>query len=565
MPELATDPSGGLTWDLGVTDVLVAHQRAIAHHTAGLQAVVAQMLQRIEPAYRRYVADEVALALRLSPGQARNLVDEVELVQSVPALWALMCDGTLSVQHARAISSQLACLALSDPADVQAVLELVPPKVPGRTPHQLAQLVDAACLTLDLEVAERRRTKTRADRDVTSFPTGDSGAALMAHGPVERIAEMVASLDSLTWPRHPDDDRTAAQRRFDALHQLVCGGLQPGQWEAQVVVSLQSLLGTSTELAELPGLGKVLPSVARDLLAHAGMRRLVVDETGQLLDLGDQVHQPPGQPVGQSGHGGGPTGPRTQTRRPTADVEPPEREAPDEQPLDAADLAWWHSQHIGDEPADAESANAEPADADLDERDLDERDLDEIDPIDLLSAYEQDRQREAELRRDQQWARRERVILTKAQLLVPDPDLLDPDLLDPDLLGADVPGAARRPRWTAETLGTALIRIGSDPFRPRDLATGGHTPPPRLKRFLVARDRSCVFPGCRRKAQHADKDHLVPWPRGSTTAMNLASECPHHHRAKHHHFTLTRLPSGGLRWRTPAGRSYDIPPRTVLR
>ena len=47
MPELATDPSGGLTWDLGVTDVLVAHQRAIAHHTAGLQAVVAQMLQRI--------------------------------------------------------------------------------------------------------------------------------------------------------------------------------------------------------------------------------------------------------------------------------------------------------------------------------------------------------------------------------------------------------------------------------------------------------------------------------------------------------------------------------------
>ena len=561
MPELATDPSGGLTWDLGVTDVLVAHQRAIAHHTAGLQAVVAQMLQRIEPAYRRYVADEVALALRLSPGQARNLVDEVELVQSVPALWALMGDGTLSAQHARAISSQLACLALSDPDDVQAVLDLVLPKVPGRTPHQLAQLVDAACLTLDLEVAERRRTKTRADRDVTSFPTGDSGAALMAHGPVERIAEMVASLDSLTWPRHPDDDRTAAQRRFDALHQLVCGGLQPGQWEAQVVVSLQSLLGTSTELAELPGLGKVLPSVARDLLAHAGMRRLVVDETGQLLDLGDQVHQPPGRPVGQSSQGGGPTGSRTQTRRPTADAEPPESDVPDEQPLDAADLAWWYRQRIvdgervADEPAGAEPADVEPADVEPAERDLHD-----IDPIDLLSAYEQDRQREAELRRDQQWARREGVSLTKAQLLVP-----DPDLLDPDLLAADVLGATRRPWWTAVALGTALTRIGSDPFRPRDLAAGGYTPPPRLKRFLVARDRTCVFPGCRRKAQHADKDHVVPWPRGSTTAMNLASECPHHHRAKHHHFTLTGLPSGGLRWRTPAGRSYDVPPCTLLR
>ena len=539
MPELAADPSGGLTWDLALTDILVAHQRAIAHHTAGLQSVVAEMLERVEPAYRRYVADEVALALRLSPGQARNLVEEVEMARSVPALWALMSDGTLSAQHARAISAQLACLALSDQADVQAVLDLVLPKASSRTPHQLAQLVDAACLTLDLEVAERRRAKTRADRDVTSFPTGDSGAGFMAHGPVERIAEMVASLDSLTWPRHPDDDRTAAQRRFDTLHQLVCGGLQPGQWEAQVLVSLQSLPGTSTELAEIPGLGKVLPSVARDLLAHAGMRRLVVDDSGQLLDMGDEVHRP-------NAEGDATTPPRTQTRRPAADVEPPAGEVPDEQPLDPADLAWWHRQHTIDGQDDAsEQVDVEPADL----RPA-ERDQDDIDPIDLLPAYEQDRQREAELRRDQQWARRRGIPVTRAVLLTSDATPRRPE---------------ESPSWSPIDLARALVLVATDPFTPRDLSSSSYTAPARLKRFLVARDRTCVFPGCRRKAQHCDKDHLDPWPRGSTTAMNLASECPHHHRAKHHHFTLTRLPSGGLRWRTPAGRSYDVPPPTLLR
>ena len=553
MPELAADEPAGWAWDVAMTQVLAAHQRSIAHHTAALQATVAQLLQRAGADGERYVADEVALGLTLSPGQAKGLVGEAQLMSCCPQVWALMSDGTLSALHARAISSQLAVLALSDPADVERVLDLVVPKVQGLTPHQLAQLVDAACLTLDIEVAEKRRAKTRADRDVTSYPSGDSGATLYAHGPVERIAEMIASLDSLTWPRHPDDTRTAAQRRFDTLHQLVCGGLQPGQWEAQVVVTLQSLLGTSEELAEIPGLGKVLPSVARDLLAHAGLRRLVVDEpTGALLDVDDRCYRPPvTRPAA------------TSQRRPTADPEPPMYDDQVEHPLDPTDLSWSHQATTGAAPTlrqhdqmDQDTAEPDgpvadgPAAEDTATADIAADDDELVDPIDLLPTYEQDRQREAEHRRDRQWASRQGIPLAKAQLLTSD---------------ADWPTLDEVPSWNPEALTTALSRLATDGYQPRDLSSAEYTPPRRLKRFLVIRDRSCVFPGCRRSALHADKDHLVPWPRGATTADNLASECPHHHRAKHHHFTVTRLSTGGLRWRTPAGLAYDVPPRTLLR
>ena len=433
-------------------------------------------------------------------------------------------------------------LALSDRADVERVLDLVLPKAHGLTPHQLARLVDAACLTLDLEVAEKRHARTRADRDVTSYPSGNSGAALYAHGPVERIAEMIASLDALTWPRHPDDERTAAQRRFDTLHQLVCGGLAPGQWEAQVVVTLGSLLGTSDELAEVPGLGKVLPSVARDLLAHAGLRRLVVGGTsGALLDVDDRCHRPP------------PAGPAAALKRgPTAEPEPPPYDGDVEFPVDPADVAWSdeHRSRTTEEPCHQGLPDTAQTPSTTTSQEAIEpwADRELLDLIDLLPPYEQDRQREAELRRDQQWARRQGVPLTRAQLLPP----------------TSIPADAT-PSWPPETLATALTRVATDRCQPRDLAGTGYTPPRRLKRFLVTRDRTCVFPGCRRSAQHADKDHLVPWPRGATTADNLASECPHRHRAKHQHFAWTRLVTGGLRWRTPAGLAYDVPPRTLLR
>lgn len=73
-----------------------------------------------------------------------------------------------------------------------------------------------------------------------------------------------------------------------------------------------------------------------------------------------------------------------------------------------------------------------------------------------------------------------------------------------------------------------------------------------------------IWPGCPRLAKHCDKDHLIPWPRGSTTEKNLADECEHHHQAKHDCFTVVRLSDGTFRWTTPCGKEYDRAPRPVL-
>jgi len=73
-----------------------------------------------------------------------------------------------------------------------------------------------------------------------------------------------------------------------------------------------------------------------------------------------------------------------------------------------------------------------------------------------------------------------------------------------------------------------------------------------------------VFPGCPRPARQCDKDHLLPWPRGSTSEPNLADECEHHHQGKHDCLTVVRLPDGTFRWTTPSGITADRPPGPVL-
>jgi len=131
---------------------------------------------------------------------------------------------------------------------------------------------------------------------------------------------------------------------------------------------------------------------------------------------------------------------------------------------------------------------------------------------------------------------------------------------------ADAPAAAApvAAPWSEAAFARALARLRTDPVRTVDLSTDRYAVPARLKRHLVLRDRTCVFPGCPRRAEQCDKDHRLPWPRGSTTEANLDNKCTHHHHAKHDCFTVSLLPDGTVRWTTPTGHTYDRPPRPVL-
>lgn len=97
-----------------------------------------------------------------------------------------------------------------------------------------------------------------------------------------------------------------------------------------------------------------------------------------------------------------------------------------------------------------------------------------------------------------------------------------------------------------------------------DIAERQYRPSTALDRAVRARDQVCRFPGCSRPAtrgQGTDLDHTTPWPRGQTTASNLAVLCRHHHLLKHSPgWTAELLPDGVMQWTSPSGKTFRTEP-----
>jgi hypothetical protein len=78
------------------------------------------------------------------------------------------------------------------------------------------------------------------------------------------------------------------------------------------------------------------------------------------------------------------------------------------------------------------------------------------------------------------------------------------------------------------------------------------------RRHVEARNRSCVFPGCRMPAINCDLDHRRPWAHGGPTkTSNLAPLCRHNHNTKHRcGWTYHQLPNGDYLWTSRLGHTY---------
>jgi len=110
-------------------------------------------------------------------------------------------------------------------------------------------------------------------------------------------------------------------------------------------------------------------------------------------------------------------------------------------------------------------------------------------------------------------------------------------------------------------------RFISDPINGTLLDYGRTTyePPQSLVDFVIARDRTCRFPGCRRSTVGIDIDHAQPWDKGGTTSPdNLGLLCRRHHRLKTYGgWSLKSYPDGSCDWTSPQGRSYHVPARPL--
>ena len=120
---------------------------------------------------------------------------------------------------------------------------------------------------------------------------------------------------------------------------------------------------------------------------------------------------------------------------------------------------------------------------------------------------------------------------------------------------------------TARALAAGGIwsRIVTDPLSGAvlDVGTTRYRPTRAMAEHVVARDRTCVRPGCTHQARACQLDHTYPYDHaqpeagGRTGVANLGPLCSRDHQTKTHAgFHVTQPEPGIFEWMTPTGHRY---------
>lgn len=125
----------------------------------------------------------------------------------------------------------------------------------------------------------------------------------------------------------------------------------------------------------------------------------------------------------------------------------------------------------------------------------------------------------------------------------------------PASVAREIASDAKWKRFITEPLTGNLLDYGRESY----------LPPQALKDFLIARDRRCRFPGCRRSAHLSDLDHAKSWELGGETSpTNLGALCRRHHRLKTHAgWKIESFSDGSCTWTSPAGKAFFTPARSA--
>ncbi len=162
------------------------------------------------------------------------------------------------------------------------------------------------------------------------------------------------------------------------------------------------------------------------------------------------------------------------------------------------------------------------------------------------------------------------VVIDLATLLALGEEVRSPDAspiptAHAELLGVGALNAGVvRDLLTDPTVSMTVRRLVTDPLTGHLLDYGrrSYAIPDRLREFIVARDRTCRFPGCQRRADRCQIDHAVAWDDGGGTGPpNLGALCTRHHQLKTHGgWTITSTEdSGACTWMSPQGRVHGRP------
>jgi hypothetical protein len=302
---------------------------------AGQVRAIVAAYNRAEAEEREFAADEVGLAVGATSTTGGNLVARALALAELPGLLEAVESGQLTERHVLATLRELDKVDLSI-EQRQAVVLVMLARYRGHTPGDLGAMVARLIVQVDRAAAAARDRKATAGRMVWTSRDVDGQALLLARGPVEKIAAIRASLEAtLPLEAEPGDERSREAREFDLFVDLLTGGAQAGSWQADVIVPFSVAEGGDLELAEIPGLGPILPSTARDLLDRCdSLSPIAVDNAGAVIAVGDPVRLPVARPEPESISESSPTAEAASTpgAAPTAEPAPTAEAAPIPEP-----------------------------------------------------------------------------------------------------------------------------------------------------------------------------------------------------------------------------------------
>jgi hypothetical protein len=269
-----------------------------------LEAVFAEVLRRFDTSREFAAAGAVSSVAwlgwrcHLSPGTASQRLSMAQHLGDLPRTRAALFGGEIGCQQAAQIARTAGQIGVEPVREAEPVLveaaRKVAPKRFGQVTAHLRHCVDQdACLADANAAFERRRLSLSQTLDGVYYLEGrldpEAGAALQE------------ALGALGKPL-PGDERSAPQRRADALGELArrqleggglpeVGGQKP---HLTVTASLETLAGMSGQPGGELEWGAVLPGeTMRRLACDAAATLVVLDGEGSPLSLGRTVRTIP--------------------------------------------------------------------------------------------------------------------------------------------------------------------------------------------------------------------------------------------------------------------------------
>ena len=466
-----------------------------------------------------FAVTEISLAVTASKfGVSRVVGMARRLRAEAPDVWDSWCAGEIDHDKALRVNRALRRLVRDD--SKQLLNNLVVAVAPLKTPELLGRWLNQFISEIEPDETDERLRRAFEDRYVSVRPDIDGISFLHAALSCVDAAAIDQLLTELAGDAAPGDERTLAQRRADALVDVLCGRTSNGCHGHDTSTGFDTNTDADDHLDDADDPAGRPDGEPGDVDAHGVVGR---GETSATDDFGlpASVFRPDPRSSDDIGGEGG------QATDPDADDDP----HPGSTTHHDVDATEARERRIGREPESRAVAG-------IGARGILQGCAGQQRPLPVTIG----------------------IVVTASALFgysnTPG-QLADRSSLIP----ADIV------RDLANQPGTLFHRlITDDSGNLLEVTELGRFPSRKLGLAVRYRDPVCVSPTCHTAAPRCDLDHLTPVPEGRTAGVNLGPECRGEHRAKTHGgHSITRTGPHGTEWTTPTGHRYSAedPPLPV--